>query len=53
MKALKPPLGQDEPFDSTFIRGMPEKFKLDSEQVVIGILFSQEECSISKSLAKT
>ena len=23
-------LGQDEPFDSTFVRGVPEKFKLDS-----------------------
>jgi len=29
--------GQDEPFDSTFIRGMPEKFKLDSEQLLPGI----------------
>lgn len=28
-------LGQDEPFDSSFIRGIAERFKLDCNQVKI------------------
>jgi len=29
--------GQDEPFDSSFIRGVPERFKLDSNQIIPGL----------------
>lgn len=29
--------GQDEPFDSSIIRGRPERFKLDSDQILPGI----------------
>jgi len=29
--------GQDEPFDSSIIRGRPERFKLDCRQMILGI----------------
>jgi len=42
--------GQDEPFDSTFIRAMPERFKLHSNQLLPGLEILIENIRVGETV---